>query len=350
MGKVQLKYRTFNSLLNDVMVDFSNYSLEGLVEPQQLIKVAKRVSKELGLKIYQTKETILELDRFKVKLPDDFYIFNSGVLCGERTVITPNFQGTHMKEVPFVRYQEQDAVIDTCGPELCPTPTVDTCGSCGTCNTCTQKTYDYSGVNVPGYNPLVPYGDRCTKPRVFMNCKGEEWELIQIVDSQQYTYKQFMPLRLVSYSSKAQDFTKGYYLEGSGVDGNSPNWHVKCTDEIWIKDGFLHSSMKYGKIYISYEGSLEDEEGNLLVLDHDIINDYYEYALKSRILENLYINGEEVQNKIALIDARLRLAKINAITIARMPDFQDLYDVWRNHREYYKRRYVDMFIAYGWYQ
>ena len=38
---VSQKYRTFNQLMEDVSVDFSNYALEGMIEPAQLIKVAQ---------------------------------------------------------------------------------------------------------------------------------------------------------------------------------------------------------------------------------------------------------------------------------------------------------------------
>ena len=43
------KYRTFDQLLNDVTIDFSTYAIEGMIEPQQLIKVATRVNYDLGL-------------------------------------------------------------------------------------------------------------------------------------------------------------------------------------------------------------------------------------------------------------------------------------------------------------
>ena len=36
-----LKYRTFDQLLDDVLIDFQKYSLENMIEPQQLLKVAK---------------------------------------------------------------------------------------------------------------------------------------------------------------------------------------------------------------------------------------------------------------------------------------------------------------------
>ena len=48
---VSHKYRTFNQLLEDVTVDFRTYALEGMIEPQQLIKVAVRCNYDLGLRI-----------------------------------------------------------------------------------------------------------------------------------------------------------------------------------------------------------------------------------------------------------------------------------------------------------
>ena len=37
-----------------------------------------------------------------------------------------------------------------------------------------------------------------------------------------------------------------------------------------------------------------NEDGELMVVDHDMINEYYEYALKQRILENLVMNDEHL--------------------------------------------------------
>ena len=69
---VSQKYRTFDQLLEDVMVDFSNYALEGMIEPQQLIKVATRVNYDLGLRIHRTKEVVLDVEHGKAQLPSDF--------------------------------------------------------------------------------------------------------------------------------------------------------------------------------------------------------------------------------------------------------------------------------------
>ena len=71
-----LKYRTFDQLLEDVSIDFNTFALENMIEPQQLIKLAKKINYELGLRLNQTKEILLEVHHGKVKLPDDFYTFN----------------------------------------------------------------------------------------------------------------------------------------------------------------------------------------------------------------------------------------------------------------------------------
>ena len=80
-----LRYRTFDSVLEDVSIDFNTFALENMIEPQQLIKLAKKLNYDLGLRINQTKEVVLEVCHGKVKLPDDFYVFNYALLCGEFT-------------------------------------------------------------------------------------------------------------------------------------------------------------------------------------------------------------------------------------------------------------------------
>ena len=62
--KTEPKYRTFDELLNEVSTDFVMYNNEGLIEPAQLIKVAQRVSYDLGVRIHGTKEKVLD-DRFE---------------------------------------------------------------------------------------------------------------------------------------------------------------------------------------------------------------------------------------------------------------------------------------------
>ena len=75
------KYRTFNQLLEDVKVDFSTYDLEGMIRTEQLIKVATRVNYDLGLKIHQSKEVIIDAEHNKAQLPSDFKSLNYAFVC-----------------------------------------------------------------------------------------------------------------------------------------------------------------------------------------------------------------------------------------------------------------------------
>ena len=74
-----------------------------------------------------------------------------------------------------------------------------------------------------------------------------------------------------------------------------------------------------------------------------MINEYYEYAMKQRILENLYMNGEEVSQKINLIEGKLRAARNNALGIVNMPDFAEMKALWEMNRKAQYNKYYDMF-------
>ena len=324
-----LKYRTFDQLLEDVTVDFSSLALENMIEPQQLIKLAKKLNYDLGLRINQQKEIILDITHGKVKLPDDFYTFNFAYICGDRTSTRNQGYdgfagGTTMHEVKITdgkipeTYDDfPSKVHDPCDCHE-PTPCCDDKGNEGTCLV---------------HDPKQPYGDACIKPRVFMNCKGESYELIQTINTgETFVYKELFPLRM---------------KPSQNIECECPNLYYNTHNEGWIKHGFLYTNFKTGKVYLNYQGQMEDDEGNLLVPDHDLINEYYEYALKSRILENLYINGEDVVQRMQLIEQRLRGARNNALSIVNTPNFAEIKQIWSANRKAMYGKYYDMFRSYS---
>ena len=81
----------------------------------------------------------------------------------------------------------------------------------------------------------------------------------------------------------------------------------------------------------------------MLVLDHPMINEYYEYAMKQRILENLYMNGEDVAQKMNMVEQRLRGARNNALSIVNTPDFAEMKKLWETNRKAQYNKYYDMF-------
>tara|TARA_R110002126_G_scaffold74687_9_gene186158 strand:- start:967 stop:1986 length:1020 start_codon:yes stop_codon:yes gene_type:complete len=332
MYNYTIKYRTFDSLLEDVTVDLNTFALENMIEPQQLIKLTKKINYDLGLRVNQTKEIILEVCHGRVKLPDDFYVFNFALICGTYTVNTGyNIGGTNIQEVP---YTEVPSTVDVCSPITV---------NCRTCNSHPCNKTAGCDLNFPivdpipvAYDPLNPYGDTCIPPRVFMNCKGDKYELIQVVggSGETRTYSSTMPLRMKA---------------SQNIECNCPNLYWNTPNEGWIQGGFLFTTLDTCKVYLNYQGQMEDDQGNLLVPDHDLLNEYYEYALKARIFENLYLNGEDVAQRMQLVEQRLKAARNNALSVVNTPNFRELEDMWWTNRKAMYGKYYSMFESYSGY-
>lgn len=294
-----LKYRTFDQLFEDVTIDFKNYSLEGKIDPQNLIKVARKCNYDLGFRIYRTRQVVLEVEHGKVRLPDDFHILNFAMVCGEHTITEALPQGTHIEE----RLVAPVYTPEPGQPSECSTPTPDPC------------------------DPVDPCTGTC-----ITKC-GQEYQLVQKIHTTSRTYKLSYPLHVTGMDyancgACANDMWKG-----------APN-------EARIENGFLKVNFDSGKVYINYEGDMIDDNGNLLVPDHEMINEYYEYALKKRILENLLMNDEPVGEKLNLVMAEYRTARIYALTIVNTPNFAELQKIWQTNRKAQYHNYFNMFRSY----
>ena len=324
-----LKYRNFDQLLDSIRIDFIQYDLTNYIEPQQLIKIAKKVNYDLGLRIMMTKETILDIEKGNCKLPDDFFVLNYALICGGAQTITQAMpQGTNMQEIPLgiPQFKETNAIINTCtdGPvncQVCQQPAP----SCG----CTNPQIP-TACSSQVFNPLIPFGDSCIKPRVFMNCKGDCFEIIQKINTTTHTvFTRPTPVKILE--------------NPENIDCACPNLYVDCPNTAWIQNGFIFTNFPHGKLYISYQGQLEDSDGNLLIPDHDMINEYYEYSIKQRILENLIMNDEPVGQKLQLVEARLRVARTYALSIVNTPNFSEMKRVWQMNRKAQYAKYYNMF-------
>jgi len=286
--KTQLNYKTFDELLNEVATDFKMYNNEGLIDPAELIKVAQRINYDLGLRIHMTKEVVLEIEKKKTKLPDDFYVLNYALLCGKYKVEREAIQGDQRESVCVSTVcRKCHGDVNACGCEDTYTMAVDVHG-------------DDSGSLV----------------------------LVQKIKSETRVYDHFERIHL----------SGGKYIQGDSVHDTNPSANAGE-----IKNGFIYTNITEGKLYISYEGTLEDDKGNLLVLDHPMINEYYEYGIKQRILENLYMNGEDVTQKMGLIEQRLKAARNYALSIVNTPDFSEMNAVWQMNRKAQYGKYYSMF-------
>jgi hypothetical protein len=280
MGKTELKYRTFDELMYEVNTDFSMYSTEGLIEPAQLIKVAQRVNYDLGMRIHGTKDRVLEIIKGKARLPEDFYVLNYALLMDSYKVQQPVMAGRQTEDVKFVIDPQ---VCRVCGSEATVCGCSDTFGTTNAC--------------------------------------GDTFVVVEKIRNE---------VKIFDHFEKLNFSTTSFLSEYAKRQGKAGHGSVNTGE---LKNGFLYTYLETGKVYINYEGALEDDEGNLLVLDHPMINEYYEYALKKRILENLYMNGEDVAQRIQLIEPLHRAARNNALSIVNTPDFKEMQELWMLNRK-----------------
>jgi len=292
-----LKYRTFDQLFEDVTIDFKNYALEGMINPQTLLKVARKCNYDLGFRIYRTRQIILEVEHGKVRLPDDFHILNYATVCGEYTITEALPQGTDIEErLVAPTYTCEPGQPSSCAAPVDPCETPDPCT--GTCIT------------------------RC----------GQEYQLIQKIKTTTRTYKEMYPL---------------YITDEERVQCDCPNTMWKgVRNEARIENNFLITNFDNGKVYINYMGDMIDDNGNIMVPDHEMINEYYEYALKKRILEDLVMNGENVGERYNIIAQEYRSARNNALSIVNTPNWGELKKIWEMNRKAQYQNYYNMFKSY----
>ena len=300
-----LRYKTFDQLFEEVTVDFKNYALEGAINPHTLLKVARKCNYDLGFRIYRTRQAVLEVEHGKIRMPDDFHILNFAVVCGEYTITEALPQGTHIEE----RLVAPNYVCEPGQPSNCSTPAPDPCND-----------------PVDPCNNLDPCTGTC-----ITKC-GDENQIIQKIHTRTCTYKQMYPL---------------YITDNEKVQCECPNTMWKgAFNEARIENGWLITNFETGKVYINYMGDMIDDDGNIMVPDHEMINEYYEYALKERILENLVMNGENVGDRYTLIAQKLRAARNNALTIVNTPNFSELKKLWEVNRKAQYHNYYNMFKSY----
>lgn len=292
----ELRWRTLDELVDSVRIDLKAYSSDGNIEIQELIKVVQKCNYELGLGITQTKETILEIEHGRAKLPNDFHFLNFALLCHQFRVIQPTANSGNM----------------TVEEVVC----VNTSGDCSGTTSCDITTCDTV------CNPLV-------RNSVYTICDNTIGiKVIQVCSTECREYEYFSPVYMTPsrYTSA--------FMNPQRNSMNAPN-------QAMLKGGFIQFVIPCGTVYINYQGIMEDEQGNLLVLDHPKINMYYEWALKKTVIENLYINGEpDLERRLQYVNTEYQKAKIDAITITNTPDHRVMNETFQIIRKNAAQRFA----------
>lgn len=385
-----LNFRTFNDLINEVKIDFYAYDQESSIQVAELIKIAQQINAELGLRIYQTKETIVEVEHGRVKLPSDFYIMNFAMMCQKYQQVYGNaYFPTGYGEQIVAPYQNEPTqttcpcwtIVSTgaqtkvtqcdgteesvyfppnddgsakttkmCAMSIAAHPALtltegngcwwnpDTGYSCDRPIVCTKCGGGHDVNSCVGINPDPWFSSKtytvCNKPaelKVIQECNGFQREYTEFANVQ------FIPSKYASSFCTNMQFrqTARYMAEIKNgfiyMNTFRDRWHQYSTT--------APEPIDCGKMYLNYQGTLEDEEGNLLVLDHPFINQFYEWAIKVKILESLYMNDSDASIERKLMYAKNELTKFRQTSLswANMPEvyeIQQAYAIYRREQEY----------------
>jgi hypothetical protein len=358
----EIQYRTFDDLLDSVKIDLKGVDLEGMIESQELIKVAMKINRELGLKIHSNKETCLEIHNGKVRLPEDFHVLNFAMVCDTR-------YATHSStSIPRKTYEE--GALDTLGAiqemfhydtplkqfttKMNINPGVNRVRHTLNTTEIMIQVQDPSGhilsfefLTPNPHEVIISSSASVSVQDVKVIMVGKMMSLHQNTGTASVDIVDNNPV--VKYlrgheSTQYANITPLVMEKSVSVSSEACGVHSKQGYRGKIKNNFLEVNFPEGVVYINYASAMEDEEGNLLTIDHPFTNEYYEYALKERIFENLILNGETTMGpRFQLVASRLRGVRNNALSYVNTPDFKDLRRIKELNRKAQYHKYVNMF-------
>lgn len=277
------KYIKLTQLLASVKSDLNLYDDAGMIDEDRVIKVIAECNEKLGQRIYKSRECKIIVKDYKADIPTDLYKIQN--IFATKTMAKYNtnaFFGARQVEFTETKPEDETKII-TYGKMGC----VDSCNNC------------------------YWVADRREK-----------------TTSSEIIYETVFPL---SISNSVQNKCLPY----------SPCTKWKGEYQVDIDEQNFNFSFKEGEIYISYLGNLEDEDGEIQIPFHPKLNSYYEYAVKEKILEDLFLNSEaDVVEKIKYINEKKREAYAIAWNFVQTRQVNEWTKVQENiQRDYYSKWY-----------
>lgn len=349
----ELQYRSFDDLLGAIQIDLSSYNADNSIEPAELIKIAQRCNAQLGLKINKTKQTVLDVEHGRAKLPSDFYILNLALLCNHYNIVTPSTSNGIQSHVVMISRTAPNltscpcwtvtaSVVTAVPVTYCDRSTEVVSFAVGDTKLCAlnidisnapagtisinTESFCYHDSNTGQDTCVEPTTCICSSTPCICGCyKPDPWFQDKVYSICDDTIGVKVIHECKNEVREYTEFSKVYMVPSKEATSFCLNSQFRdCPNQAQIRDGFIHLSINCGKIYICYEGAMEDEDGNLLVLDHPIINQFYENALEYQILRNLYLNGEpDIERRLQLLKEELRVSKAVAMSITSTPDYRE---------------------------
>lgn len=285
MRSDRFKYIKFSDVLNSVKSDLHLFDNNALILEDRLLKVVYHCNDKLGLKLNKSKQVLLEIKNGKADLPLDFYKLE--MVFATAVTKVPN----HLQLIPGNK-----AEYTTCPPR--------------------------------DNSPLIKIDKMGCKDI----CCNEMYIVRQPQIQREIEVKTFIPL---SMSQRCNDFCVSY----------TPNLSKHSEFSIDLEDGVVKTSFKEGQLFMCYIGTLEDEDGLPMIPFHPLLNGYYEWSLKRKILEDIFMNSEaDVEKKLAYAKQEQSSAYLEAWQFTGYPEHKELEKNQRKYELEFYHKWYKMFV------
>ncbi len=199
---------------------------------------------------------------------------------------------------------------------------------------CTESHYHESGEIMGTHTEQIycPTG-------VSLMCDGKICGDIPGVD---YYIQQTFKDKIVKYKGFEKLNITGNMLVNDSIKPiNSSN----CKHVLFVHDNHdISANFKEGKVYINYLADMIDEDGNLLLLDHPLVRDYYEYAVKKYLIEMWLINNDaDVTEKWKLVKAELYESRLRALNFINTVEYSQIKGSYEANRNRFYNRHMKIF-------
>lgn len=284
-----LRYKTFDQLMASIESELPTYADSGLIDRRSYIKTVRKVNASLGLKIYTENQAVITVKDYKSVLPADFMFLQLALACNVQYVRIPKLRGLQTEAHSS---KDEDVPIDIINP--------------------------------------------CDHKCAINECNGVMW-ITQKIGDRTIKYEH---IDKISLSKGSHPFCSDTCM----------NFRFKSPNQMHIDtDGeTVHFSFREGDVYISYLADMVDKDNNVLVLDHPLVNDYYEYSVKKKLFENLELNKEgDFERDFVLVSNELRKARTEAINFVNTPEYGDIIKMYESNRRRFYNQYARYFDEYS---
>ena len=277
----KIKYYTYSQLMNSVEQDLEKYLNENLIDRQRYIKTVRRVNADLGLKVNIEKEVIIPIKNNRGVLPNNFLYAQLIMVCSKTKLVNLIDSAENLKTMLEI---DPIDVIDC--KMVCPPGSLATASGCY-----------YVATTVKN------------------NTKVE--------------YKLDKSIRL---TERSLNFCT-----------NECNTHPNGAEyELDLTDGEVIVNFAEGEIYLNYLSDMTDENNNILIVDHPLLTDYYEYSVKKKIFEDIFMNSDDpsVKEKIQLTAQLLSKARKESISFVNTVEYGEIIELYAVNRKKFYQRFI----------